>query len=296
MTIQHQAKEEIPRVSGKRDLDKIWPTTQEYGAAIIEEFLPLDVVRRLNLDADPYVAIKPISSASEKDHPNHGISPTSKFVNALSEFSPTFRNDALNNEALNRVSKDAFRVYGDYWLLLGAIMEYAPTQPALSFHRDMSFSHPIVDYLKHDAPPTSIIFIVALTPFTTENGATHVILGSHKWHSINGATMNQAVRAVMNPGDALVIIDGTVHCGGANMTETESRRVLSITTGISQLTPLESNMTLPRPIVESLTPLAQRLLGWASQRSSAPRDMGLLTIRGRSMEETLGLRSDQPLA
>ncbi|GLA84801.1 hypothetical protein AtubIFM56815_009016 [Aspergillus tubingensis] len=296
MTIQNQAKEEIPRVSGKRDLDKIWPTTQEYGAAIIEEFLPLDVVRRLNLDADPYVAIKPISSASEKDHPNHGISPTSKFVNALSEFSPTFRNDVLNNEALNRVSKDAFRVYGDYWLLLGAIMEYAPTQPALSFHRDMSFSHPIVDYLKRDAPPTSIIFIVALTPFTAENGATHVILGSHKWHSIDGATMDQAVRAVMNPGDALVLIDGTVHCGGANMTKTESRRVLSITTGISQFTPLESNMTLPRPIVESLTPLAQRLLGWASQRSSAPRDMGLLTIRGKSMEETLGLRSDQPIA
>ncbi|PWY63091.1 hypothetical protein BO83DRAFT_441640 [Aspergillus eucalypticola CBS 122712] len=36
-------------------------------------------------------------------------------------------------------------------------MEYAPTQLALSFHRDMSFSHFIVDYLKHDAPPTSNI-------------------------------------------------------------------------------------------------------------------------------------------
>ncbi|OJZ85485.1 hypothetical protein ASPFODRAFT_48075 [Aspergillus luchuensis CBS 106.47] len=295
MTIQHQAKNEIPRVSGKRDLDRIWPTTLEYGAAIIEEFLPLDVVRRLNLDADPYVAIKPILSASEKDHPNHEIFPTSKFVNALSEFSPTFRNDVLNNKALNRVSEDAFKVYGDYWLLLGAIMEYAPTQPALSFHRDMSFSHPIVDYLKRDAPPTSIIFIVALKPFTAENGATHVILGSHKWHSIDGATMDQAVRAVMNPGDALVLVDRTVHCGGTNMTETESRRVLSITTGISQFTPLESNMALPRPIVESLTPLAQRLLGWASQRSSAPRDMGLLTIRGRSIKETLELRSDQPI-
>ncbi|PYH33920.1 phytanoyl-CoA dioxygenase family protein [Aspergillus neoniger CBS 115656] len=291
MTIQHQAKNEIPRISGKSDLDKVWPTTQEHGAAIIEGFLPLDVVWRLNVDADPYVAIK-----TSSNHPNHGISPTSKFVNALSGFSSTFRNDVLNIEALNRVSEDAFRVYGDYWLLLGAIMEYAPTQPALSFHRDMSFSHPIVDYLKRDAPSTSIIFIVALTSFTAENGATHIILGSHKWHSIDGGTIDQAVRAVMNPGDALVLVNGTVHCGGANMTETESRRVLSITTGISQFTPLESNMALPRPIVESLTPLAQRLLGWASQRSSAPRDMGLLTIRGKSIKETLGLRSDQPIA
>ncbi|PWY63092.1 hypothetical protein BO83DRAFT_432007 [Aspergillus eucalypticola CBS 122712] len=33
--------------------------------------------------------------------------------------------------------------------------------------------------------------------------------------------MDQAVRAVMNLGDALVLIDGMVHCGGANITETE---------------------------------------------------------------------------
>ncbi|KAF9891428.1 hypothetical protein FE257_004284 [Aspergillus nanangensis] len=174
-------------------------------------------------------------------------------------------------------------------------MELSPHNPAQPLHRDMRYSHPIVDYLKHDAPPTSINLLIALTPFTVENGATHVILGSHKWHDLSNASMDQTVRAVMSPGDALLLTDNTVHCGGADTTGTDTRRLLSLAMGISQLTPLESNLTAPRPIIESLTSRAQKMLGWGSQRSSVPRDIGLLTIRGKSIEKTLGLKTGQPL-
>nr|A0A1B2CTC6.1 RecName: Full=Iron/alpha-ketoglutarate-dependent dioxygenase penM; AltName: Full=Penigequinolones biosynthesis cluster protein M [Penicillium thymicola]ANY57891.1 PenM [Penicillium thymicola] len=295
MTIQDHTKRKIPRLSATRDCHEIWPTVQEHGAVIIKNLLPLEVVQRLNREVDPYVKIEPIPAAETKDHPNRVLSTTTRMINVLADFSKAYREDVLNNETLNKVSTDAFSVYGDYWVLMGAVMELAPTNPAQPLHRDMRFSHPLVDYLKHDAPPTSINLLIALTPFTVENGATHVILGSHKWPDLSGATMEQTVRAVMEPGDAVLITDNTVHCGGADMTGTETRRLLSLTMGISQITPLESNFTVPRPIIESLTPLAQRLVGWRSQRSSVPRDIGLLTIRGKSIENTLGLKSEQPL-
>ena len=288
-------RQEIPRVSAISEPGKIWPTVQEHGAAIIKDFLPSDVVHRFNQEMDPHVKIETVPAARTKDRPNHVLSTTTRIMNVLVELSKTYREDVLNNKVLNDISEEAFKLYGDYWVLMGAVMELAPTNPAQPLHRDMRYSHPIVDYLKHDAPPTSINLLIALTPFTADNGATHVILGSHKWTDLSQATMDQTVRAIMHPGDALLITDSTVHCGGADITGTETRRVLSLTTGISQLTPLESNFTVPRPIIESMSPLAQRLVGWSSQRSSVPKDIGLLTIRGNSIQKVMGLKSDQPL-
>ncbi|CAI7613885.1 unnamed protein product [Penicillium discolor] len=288
-------RQEIPRVSAITEPGKIWPTVQEHGAAIIKDFLHSDVVHRFNQEMDPHVKIETVPAARTKDRPNHVLSTTTRIMNVLTELSKTYREDILNNKVLNDISEEAFKVYGDYWVLMGAVMELAPTNPAQPLHRDMRYSHPIVDYLKHDAPPTSINLLIALTPFTADNGATHVILGSHKWTDLSQATMDKTVRAIMNPGDALLITDSTVHCGGADISGTETRRVLSLTTGISQLTPLESNFTVPRPIIESMTPLAQRLVGWSSQRSSVPNDIGLLTIRGKSIQKVMGLKSEQPL-
>ncbi|KAF9893886.1 hypothetical protein FE257_010056 [Aspergillus nanangensis] len=291
MTIQ----EEIPRLSSTKDRNQIWPTVQQHGAAILTNFLPPDVVQRLNHEVDPFVKIETVPAALTKDHPNRVLSTTTRIINMLSEFSHAYRQDVLNNETLHKVSTDAFHVYGDYWVLMGAVMELAPTNPAQPLHRDMRYSHPIVDYLKHDAPPTSINLLIALTPFTVENGATHVILGSHRWKDISSASMDQTVRAVMSPGDALLLTDNTVHCGGADTTGCETRRLLSLTMGISQLTPLESNLAVPRKIIESLSLRTQKLLGWGSQRSAVPGDIGLLTIRGKSIEKTLELKADQPL-
>ncbi|KAL4772383.1 hypothetical protein BDW60DRAFT_207378 [Aspergillus nidulans var. acristatus] len=295
MASKDHVKAPIPRLSAIHDHRKIWPTVEEYGAVIIESFLSLDIVRRLNQEADPFVKIEPIPAAETKDHPNHVLSTTTRLVNVLAPISKAYREDVLNNKVLHQICSEAFHVYGDYWVLMGAVMELAPNNPAQPLHRDMRFSHPIVEYLKPEAPATSINFLVALSPFTAENGATYVILGSHRWQNLQGASMDMAVRALMNPGDALLITDNTVHCGGAETTGTETRRLLTLTMGISQLTPLESNLAVPRPVIESLTPLAQRLLGWASQRSAAPRDIGLLTIRGKSIEKTMDLKAEQPL-
>ncbi|CAG7928336.1 unnamed protein product [Penicillium olsonii] len=211
---------------------------------------------------DPHVKVETAPAAPSKDRPNHVLSTTTRIMNVLAELSKTYRDDILNNKVLNQFSEEALKVYGDYWVLMGA----------------------------QDAPATSINLLIALTPFTADNGTTHVILGSHKWADISQATMEQTSRAIMSPGDALFITDNTVHCGGAEITGTETRRVLSLTMGCSQLTPLESNFVVPRSIIETMTPLTQGLVGWGSQRSSYPNDIGLLTVRGKSIQNV-----EQPL-
>ncbi|RLL97004.1 hypothetical protein CFD26_106320 [Aspergillus turcosus] len=284
----------IPRLSAGGDLERVWPTVEEHGAVIIENFLPADIVQNLNQEFDPFLKSSP-RSALGKDFPNELVSTKTRFVNLLASISKSFRQDVLNNGALHKICTDAFKAYGDYWVLTSVAMEVAPNNPAQDLHRDLRSTHPILDYLRPDAPFAAVNFLVALTPFSEENGATHVMLGSHRWPEIGRPLKEQTVRAVMKPGDALLITERTVHGGGEDTTGIETRRLLSLTMGISQVTPHESNLAVPRPIIESLTPLAQRLLGWRSQRTSAPNDLGLLVAQGISFERQLGLKSDQPL-
>lgn len=295
MTVENITDTEIPRLSATKDLFNVWPTLKEHGAAIVENFLSPDVVQRLNQEIIPHIKTETTPAAATKDHPNEALSTTTRILSPLTEVSKAYREDVLNNKILHQICTDAFKSYGSYWVLMGASMELAPNNPAQDLHRDLRLSHPIVDCLKHDASPVSITFLIALTPFTPENGATHVIPGSHKWRDMSDASMEKTFRAVMSPGDAAILTTNTVHCGGADVTGTETRRMIGLIMGISQLTPLESNSTVPRPIIESLTPQAQGLLGWASQRSAAEQDIGLLTIRGRSIQKTMGLRAENEL-
>ncbi|GFF72601.1 verruculogen synthase [Aspergillus lentulus] len=296
MTVKSDVKPEIPRIDAKNDISLVWPTVQEYGAAIIENFLPPDVVQRLNQDLDPFIQTTPTPAAEGKDFPNRLLSLKTKFVTCLAGCSKTFREDVLNNGHLHQICQDIFNeAYGDYWILASAAMELAPNNAAQALHRDLRASHPLFDYLRPDAPTAAVNFLIAMSPFTVENGATHVVLGSHNWKEVGAPSQDETVQAVMQPGDALLITERTVHGGGQDITGVETRRFVSLTMSASQITPFESHLAIPRQIIESLTPLAQKTLGWRSQRSSAPNDLGLMTVQGLSLERKLGLKSDQTL-
>lgn len=89
--------------------------------------------------------------------------------------------------------------------------------------------------------------IWTLTAFTAENGATHVIPGSHKLDddAYREATHEQTVQAPMPAGSVLVYTGSVIHGGGANRTD-EVRTGINLTYCLSWLR-TEENQYLSCP-------------------------------------------------
>ncbi|EEP79371.1 predicted protein [Uncinocarpus reesii 1704] len=292
MTVSAESKPQIPRVSVDSDLTQVKDILEEHGTVIVESLVPRDVVDRLNKDLDPLVEAHPGGLESEA-FPKARLPVSTKWLQFLTATCKTFREDILNNSAIHTICEDVFEPLGDYWLISGTAMDMAPGCAGQPLHRD-DVSHPIIRHLGPEAPITVVAFLIALTPFTAENGSTRVILGSHKWPTLGRPNEDDTVRAVMNPGDAILITGRIVH-GGSRDTTGTPRRLLSLGMGISQLTPYEAHSALPRKVIESMTPVAQRMVGWRSLRPAFPNVIGLQTVRMEPMEDYLELKSEQPL-
>ncbi len=68
----------------------------------------------------------------------------------------------------------------------------------------------------------------AIDEFTTDNGATLLYPGSHRWgDGVERGTLPDVVSATMTPGSVLVYYGTLIHAGGAN-TSTGERLGVSI--------------------------------------------------------------------
>ncbi|KAJ6001077.1 hypothetical protein N7481_001486 [Penicillium waksmanii] len=90
-------------------------------------------------------------------------------------------------------------------------------------------------------PEVSLNFLIALSDFTEENGATRVIPGSNHWSDFNDpGTPEMTTPAEMKAGDVLLISGKVVHGGGANQSGDVKRRGLAFTFQPGYLTPEEA--------------------------------------------------------
>ena len=114
----------------------------------------------------------------------------------------------------------------------------------------------------------------ALTDFTAENGATHVIPRSHQWHDITpgnskdgtttwfGEVEAESVQAEMTKGSVLIWTGWTVHGAGAN--RTQARRIgMNIDYSLSFLAQEENQfLSCPPEVARNLSEEMRRLIGY----------------------------------
>jgi ectoine hydroxylase-related dioxygenase (phytanoyl-CoA dioxygenase family) len=133
-------------------------------------------------------------------------------------------------------------------------------------HRDLENWFPFIG-MGPDGPEVTLNFLIALTDFTEENGATRVIPGSNHWSDFEDrGTPEQTIPAIMNAGDALLFSGKTAHGGGANQTSDEYRRAVAFALNPGFLTGEEAYPFLvDMEIAKTLSPRVQRLLGFRSQ-------------------------------
>ncbi|PFH63360.1 hypothetical protein XA68_12324 [Ophiocordyceps unilateralis] len=240
---------------------------REDGAVVIRGLVSTSEARSINEEIDQAMQ-KHITGTKHSDQffkDFHGAN-TKRLMNLVT-LSKTFREAILENDLMHKLCEEVFtKDSGTYWMNSAQCIDIGPGSKAQPLHRDQ-WQFPIFTLVGPDAPEASINFIVALTEFTEENGATRVILGSHKWNDFNdNGKAEDTVPVELKPGDAVFISGKVVHGGGANSTEDIRRRGVSLVFQCSYLTPEEAYPFLvDKKLAKTLSPRAQRTIGFRSQ-------------------------------
>jgi len=105
----------------------------------------------------------------------------------------------------------------------------------------------------------------ALTDFTIDNGATHVLPASHHGPPRSATTTaDHTVQATMSKGSVLLYLGSILHGGGANRTEL-SRMGLVNTYALGWLRQEENHyLAIPRDIADSYPERIRQLMGYQS--------------------------------
>jgi len=254
----------VPRSTPAAEIIEI---VERDGGVVIQGLLTQDQVSRVNTEIESAMqALNPgTTHDSELMQAFHGVN-TKRLTNLVTH-SATFRNEVINDSLVKDIADGTFlEKTGTYWMTAAQVIEIGPGNPLQPMHRDLENYWPLFE-LGRKGPEGTINFLIAFTDFTEENGATRVIPGSNHWSDFEDRGRHEdTVPAVMNSGDALLISGKTAHSGGANQTADIYRRAVAFAFNSSCFIGEEAYpFMVDMDLVKTMTPHAQRLLGFRSQ-------------------------------
>ena len=184
----------------------------EDGAVIIDDVLGSEQLEALDQDLAPFLQQKVFGRDAFTGF-------YTQRIGAL-----VARSKACGELALEPRVLDAARTYlaehcDDVQLHFTSAVAIAPGESAQILHRDRGIWGGYVP--RQIEPLFSTIW--ALTPFTRDNGATQVVVGSHRWEKKRQPEPDEIAYAEMSPGSVLCYNGTVLHGGGANTTEDGTR-------------------------------------------------------------------------
>ncbi|MFF5701321.1 phytanoyl-CoA dioxygenase family protein [Streptomyces sp. NPDC012794] len=288
MTTQNKAQT-LTSVASDTSAEEILKIVTRDGGVIIKGFLTQKQITRFNAEIQlPLRALDPGSTHEDEVVAAFHGSNTKRLTNLVSH-SATFRSEVIDHPLVHEISDLVFlRESGTYWMTTAQVIEIGPGSQAQMLHRDLENWFPFIG-MGPGGPEVTINFLVALTDFTEENGATRVIPGSNHWSDFEDrGAPEQTIPAVMDAGDVLLISGKTAHGGGANRTGDEYRRGLAFTFNAGFLTGEEAYPFLvDRELARTLSPRVQRMLGFRSQYPTG--SPGLWQVDYADLGDHLGL-------
>ena len=264
------------------DPDAIHAAIERDGAVIVEGLLSLDVVDRVNAEVEDAVAAADPNEALFNPIMQAFHGPFTKQVAGMPGISRTFAVDVMCRPLLLALCD---RILGPscarYQLNLGHLLQRGPGSDEQWLHRDEA----VWSDVPKPAPELQLATVIAFVDFTRENGATRIVPGSHRWPDRQLLPHDQMQQRAPRPeeiayaempaGSAVVYTGGTIHGGGANVTDIP-RRGAHLSYCLGWLRTEENNyLSTPPAIAATLPRVAQELLGYALH-DSLPRGGGYL--------------------
>ncbi|MFG3022501.1 phytanoyl-CoA dioxygenase family protein [Streptomyces sp. NPDC048254] len=254
-------------VPNSTPIEEILAIVADDGGVIIKEFLTPDQVSRFNAEVEP--AMQALSPGTKNEMEGiadfHGAN-TKRLTNLVT-LSKTFREEIIDHKLVRPLADAMFNEEsGSYWMTTAQVIEIGPGNKAQPLHRDLENNYPFIG-MGPAGPMVMINFLIALTDFTDENGATRVIPGSNHWPDYEDrGTPEMTIPAEMKAGDVLFINGKVSHGGGANRTTDCYRRGVAFALQPGFLTPEEAYpFIVDQELARSLPEHVQRLIGFRSQ-------------------------------
>lgn len=274
--------------TAKEDVLKI---LSEDAAVIIKGLLSKDQVERFNAEIQPQLNDIHIGSLKQNQGVQdfHGAH-TKRLTNVITH-SKTFRTEIIDHDKVHELAHAILSPWGEtYWMGTAQVIEIGPGNKAQTLHRDFENYYAFLPMGKA-APDVICNFLIALSPFTEENGATRVIPGSQNWDNYEDrGTQDMSVPVILDPGDALFFSGKISHGGGANITQDQYRRALAFTFNQGWLVPEEAYpFVVDLELARTLSPRVQQILGFRSFSADMFGLPGLWQVNYDEIADHLGL-------
>ncbi|KAJ5507462.1 Phytanoyl-CoA dioxygenase [Penicillium freii] len=269
----HQANNpQVVELDAPAPIEEIVNVIQRDGGIIIKNFLSTEIIDQIHAEAQPYWGKlgKYVGKLFDAADP-----PLSGFAGKSS----TFAHKAINHPTYREVSKALLKeesnVYRDGQryntvsypvLAVSEAFNRGSPSTAQQLHRDDMAQH--FDHLEGSGESSLLGLLVAGVDTNFENGATQVIVGSHKWPeaAISGAADRSLCSTCeMNKGDAVFIIGSIWHGAGENKTNPPERRIVyscHMTRG-SMRADENQYLAIDADVIKEYEPEVQALLGYS---------------------------------
>ena len=222
------------------------------GACIVRDVLSPEMLARLDADLKPWVDR---SQTGADDFTGRHTKRTGALIARCPESRPVVMHPLILEAANELLGPYCERIQ----LHLTQTIDILPGQAAQILHRDrLAWG----GYIPKPIEP-QFNTLWALTDFTEENGATHIIPGSQDWPlDRNPRSQNESIQAAMRRGSVLCYSGTVIHGGGANRSDAV-RIGLNVTYCLSWLRQEENQfLSYPPHIAKDLEPTLTDLLGY----------------------------------
>lgn len=267
-------------MSRRDDVDQICAAIGEHGAVIIEDFLDPDAVDAVNAELGPRVdADDPTTREFINPFIADFFGQRVKHLTGLASHSRTFVDEVLLHPLYEAINQ---RILGpscaEWQLNIGHLLQRGPGAEQQYVHRDQD----VWNFLPQPHPEIELASLVALTPFTADNGATRLAPGSHRWEEDRYPGDEDLTVAEMPAGAAVIYLGSVFHAGGTNSTDDEWRRGFHLSFVVGWLRTEENNVLATPPDIARDLPLrAQELLGYKAHDAieTGGGYLGVLDVR-----------------
>ena len=236
-------------VSPDLNPDDIHARLLEHGYVIIEA-LAVDLARQACTDLEPHIDNAPFGH-------DEFLGARTKRLGGILEKSSAARELVTHPLILALLDRELLKYATNYQVNFTGVMHLEPGADAQPLHRDGDL-YP----LSHLGITTLMPTMWALSGFDAANGATHIVPGSHLWPEDRIAQPHEAVNAEMPQGSVLIYLGGTIHGGGANLSD-RARTGMAMQYSLGWLRQ-EENQFLAHPpeVAQQFSEKLRRLIGY----------------------------------
>ena len=243
---------EVKHVSIDTPIEEILNILDEDAGLIIDNFLSDQNLESIQNDLKPYLNVT-------RNGQDEFTGFETKRVGALMARSKTCQDLALD-PLINQMADSFLGPHCEsYQLHFTSAIQIGPGESSQILHRDRGVWG---GYIPRKIE-TQFSTVWAINDFTKENGATQVVLGSHKWHKDREPLPEEIAYAEMKAGSVFIYTGSVLHGGGTNVTE-QPRLGVFLHYAPSWLRQEENQyLSCPPEVAKDFSPELRSLIGYS---------------------------------